>query len=359
VSQGGHATVSLGIPLREHRVTPIRARRTSTRPARTPSPAKVSGSGAGNSRKRPHPPRQWSGRPIRAFAPLRNRAHRVSPRSVGHQPLERGGVCRAVRQDERTARAQDTRTRIRASARKAQLARPPQPDAATGQPRRRVRRDGAEKYERSRPLLRAAAADRSQVCNGSGRPHQLLTQPGIRPEREEQPSRNLPPPRSVDAALRLAHGSSTPPQRRAPRPAAFTASRSPEKRLECGPDHGPLRVAPSPGEPDVPTGLSGVPPSGPATPLTAMAMSPPNRSSAPAAISRTTASLTAPASARRLRIHAEQPCLERVVVDDGATEEPAGTARQVGTGLGDPAAGAGFRSHQSPACRQQGPGQAG
>ena len=44
----------------------------------------------------------------------------------------------------------------------------------------------------------------------------------------------------------------------------------------------------------VPTGFSGVPPSGPAMPLTATARSTPIRSRAPLAIARTTSSLTAP-----------------------------------------------------------------
>jgi SHS family lactate transporter-like MFS transporter len=46
----------------------------------------------------------------------------------------------------------------------------------------------------------------------------------------------------------------------------------------------------------VPTGLSSLPPSGPATPLTATAMFAPLSLSAPSAISRTTGSLTAPYS---------------------------------------------------------------
>ncbi len=58
----------------------------------------------------------------------------------------------------------------------------------------------------------------------------------------------------------------------------------------------------------VPTGLSGVPPSGPAIPLTAMATSAPDAPSAPRAISLTVRSLTAP---KRASVRADTPSTRR------------------------------------------------
>ena len=51
----------------------------------------------------------------------------------------------------------------------------------------------------------------------------------------------------------------------------------------------------------VPTGFSSVPPPGPAMPVTETAMSTPSRCSAPSAIARATASLTAPCRLDQLR----------------------------------------------------------
>jgi hypothetical protein len=49
----------------------------------------------------------------------------------------------------------------------------------------------------------------------------------------------------------------------------------------------------------VPTGLSGVPPSGPAMPVTPMPMSAPDLDRIPSAMAAATGSLTAPCAARR------------------------------------------------------------
>jgi len=105
----------------------------------------------------------------------------------------------------------------------------------------------------------------------------------------------------------------------------LTASRSPEKRSSAVLTMVPCASRRPQANQTVPTGLSGVPPSGPATPLTAMAMSP-RIARAPRRHFADDRLADRPRLGQRLRIHAEQPCLERVVVDDGATEEPAGTA---------------------------------
>src|SRR5439155_11795030 len=84
---------------------------------------------------------------------------------------------------------------------------------------------------------------------------------------------------------------STSPSRASATVASRTASRSPGKRRETASTL-PSRVAHA--SQTSPTGLSGVPPAGPAMPVTATAMSAWLRSSAPATISRTVASLTAP-----------------------------------------------------------------
>src|SRR5512143_3787533 len=85
------------------------------------------------------------------------------------------------------------------------------------------------------------------------------------------------------------------PRRAAPTDASRTATRSPSKRRDSA-STAPSRTAHA--NHTSPTGLSGAPPAGPATPVTATAMSARLWASAPATISRTVASLTAPQRAR-------------------------------------------------------------
>jgi hypothetical protein len=79
-----------------------------------------------------------------------------------------------------------------------------------------------------------------------------------------------------------------------------TDARSPSKRCVAAFTHGALpgsrRMAHA--KQTVPTGLSGVPPSGPAMPVTATATCAALCDSAPIAIARATGSLTAPKSRR-------------------------------------------------------------
>ena len=97
----------------------------------------------------------------------------------------------------------------------------------------------------------------------------------------------------------------------------------------------------------VPTGFPGTAPSGPAMPVTATARCAPVRRSAPRAMARATASLTAPS---RREPSADTPRLRTlglVAVGDESLAEPLRAARHVGQRLGDPAAGARLRGRRA------------
>ena len=93
----------------------------------------------------------------------------------------------------------------------------------------------------------------------------------------------------------------------------------------------------------VPTGLSGLPPPGPAMPVTATARSTPSAPLAPSAIARATASLTAPSRREQRRVHAEERALELVRVGDDPTDEDVGASGDLGEPPADQPAGARLR----------------
>ena len=95
------------------------------------------------------------------------------------------------------------------------------------------------------------------------------------------------------------------------------------------PDHGrrPRRAQPNQTRP---TGFSAEPPSGPAIPVTLTATSAGEALSAPSAIARAVASLTAPCGGERRRRHAEQLDLGFVRVDDEAPLDDRGRAGDLG-----------------------------
>ena len=92
----------------------------------------------------------------------------------------------------------------------------------------------------------------------------------------------------------------------------------------------------------VPTGFSGVPPPGPAMPVTLTAKSAPEASRAPWAISRAVSPETAPMLGKRLLHDAEVAPLGLVGVGDEAFPKDFGRVRHGGEALGDEAAGAGL-----------------
>ena len=90
------------------------------------------------------------------------------------------------------------------------------------------------------------------------------------------------------------------------------------------------RPGPSTARKTSPTGFSGVPPSGPAMPVTATATSAPSAARAPAAIAAAVSADTAPCSRSTSARHAELPLLDLVRVRDHAADEDVARARDVG-----------------------------
>ena len=91
----------------------------------------------------------------------------------------------------------------------------------------------------------------------------------------------------------------------------------------------------------VPTGLSGVPPSGPAMPVVGEAdVGAADARARRCAISSAVSSLTAPCCVERRALHAEHLLLHLVGVGDDVAEEIGGAAGDVGEAMADEAAGA-------------------
>ena len=103
----------------------------------------------------------------------------------------------------------------------------------------------------------------------------------------------------------------------------------------------------------VPTGFSGVPPDGPAIPVTEIERSTPSRTRVPSAIARATSSLTAPCRAISSGAHVQEPGLELVGVADHAPDEDLRAARDLGEPAPDQPAGAGL---SRPDCEPRAPG---
>ena len=104
----------------------------------------------------------------------------------------------------------------------------------------------------------------------------------------------------------------------------------------------------------VPTGLAGVPPSGPAMPVMPTPMSAPDAARMPSAMARATGSLTAPCASSSAGVHAQHPGLDVVGVGHDGVTDVARAARHVGQPRRHQAARAGFgRRHGQTPRRQQ------
>ena len=121
-----------------------------------------------------------------------------------------------------------------------------------------------------------------------------------------------------DAARQRPSGRGSTPVRRAARSAAT-----------CSP------IGPDAWKKTSPTGFSGVPPPGPAIPVTETATSTPSRSRAPFAIAAATSAETAPCSARSSGETPSSSSLMLVVVGDDAAPDDVARARDRGEAAGD------------------------
>ena len=105
----------------------------------------------------------------------------------------------------------------------------------------------------------------------------------------------------------------------------------------------------------VPTGFSGVPPPGPATPVIPTPTSAPNRARAPSARATATSGLTAPCSASDLGRDVEQLLLGRVRVGGHPAQHPGRRPGPLGQPGGQQTAGAGLRRWRRSAPRSANP----
>ncbi len=105
----------------------------------------------------------------------------------------------------------------------------------------------------------------------------------------------------------------------------------------------------------VPTGLSSVPPLGPAIPVIDTAISAPATRSAPSAIAAAVSALTAPCARQNLLAHAEHRLLGAVRVNDGVEQQVVRGPGHSSEHLTNPPAGAGFGHGQRLALIAKGP----